>query len=130
LLQKFILSASERQKLLLKIISFVLICVATFGFMLCITAFIIVRVDTPEYVLIPLTTGLLTFSSFINSFFLAKIFKENGIIIGCTVSGIYVCFIIISAVLYGTFSLSEILVTKVSAIIIAGVLGGILGVNS
>lgn len=107
-----------------------MVCAATLVFMLCISAFMIIRVDTPDYVLIPLTTVLLTFSSFIDSFFLAKAMKENGIITGITIGIIFTVIVILLAVYYNTLSFSTIFFSKVSAVILAGILGGILGVNS
>lgn len=130
MLQKFLLTSQPWQKTLVKTVAFAVTCVATFGFMLCITAFIIIRVDTPEYVLIPLTTALLTFASFLDSFLLAKSFKENGIIIGISTGAIFVAIVILLAVYNRTFAITSLLITKLTAIMLAGMLGGILGVNS
>ncbi len=102
---------------------------ATIGFMLCIAAFGITKIDTPEYILIPLTTTLLTFSSFLDSYALGKLFKEKGIMIGGCVAGIFSVVVIALAVHFGTFAFSNILYTKLLAITFAGILGGILGVN-
>ncbi len=130
MLQKFLLSRKPWQKILFHAITFTLLCIATLGFLLCIGAFFIVRIDTPEYVLIPLTTSLLAFSSFLDSFILAKLFKENGMLIGLVVSLIFIALIMTAAVVYKTFALSSLLATKLCAIAFAGILGGILGVNS
>ena len=93
-------------------------------------AFVIIKVDTPEYVLIPLTTVMLTFSAFIDSFILGKIFREKGIVIGITISVIFILLITAVACYYQTFSLTNILFTKYSAVTFASVTGGILGVNN
>lgn len=130
MLHKFLFTWRPWKKYAVKIISFTMVCAATLVFMLCISAFMIIRVDTPDYVLIPLTTVLLTFSSFIDSFFLAKAMKENGIITGITIGIIFTVIVILLAVYYNTLSFSTIFFSKVSAVILAGILGGILGVNS
>ena len=97
--------------------------------MLCIAAFGITKIDKPEYILIPLTTILLTLSSFLDSYALGKIFKEKGIMIGCCVAGIFSVIVITLAVHFDTFSFSNILYSKLLAVTFAGILGGILGVN-
>ena len=130
MLHKFLFTWRPWKKYAVKIISFTMVCAATLVFMLCISAFMIIRVDTPDYVLIPLTTVLLTFSSFIDSFFLAKAMKENGIITGITIGVIFTVIVILLAVYYNTLSFSTIFFSKVSAVILAGILGGILGLNS
>ena len=129
MLQNLMLSAKPWQKLIFNFISLILLCIATLGFMLCIAAFGITKIDTPEYILIPLTTILLTLSSFLDSYALGKIFKEKGIMIGCCVAGILSVIVITLAVHFDTFSFSNILYSKLLAVTFAGILGGILGVN-
>ena len=129
MLQKFMLSAKPWQQFLIKFLSFTMLCISTLLFLLCIAAFTITRIDTPEYVLIPLTTILLTVSSFLDSFLLGKVFKEKGIAIGFTVGLIFCTLIILLAVYYDTLAFSEIFITKISAVLFAGICGGILGVN-
>ncbi len=123
------LSAKPWQKFIFHAISYLCFCIATLGFLLCIAAFAITKIDTPEYILIPLTTILLTFTSFLNSYALGKVFKEKGIAIGCSVAAIISIIIIALAVYFETFSFSNILYTKIASVFLAGVLGGILGVN-
>ncbi|MEG1862792.1 MAG: TIGR04086 family membrane protein [Oscillospiraceae bacterium] len=118
------------QKIIVNIFIFLSVCLATIGFLFCCAAFLIVKIDTPEYVLVPLTTGLMTFACFLDSFLLSKLFKENGMIIGLAAAAISILLIVSSALIYGTFTLSNIFLTKVFAIILAGALGGILGVNA
>lgn len=129
-MQKFMLSLSPAQKSLLQAVFFVIICVLTGGFFLCARAMFISNVDTPEHTLIPLTTVLITLASFLDSLFLAKIFKEKGFLIGGRVGGIFRRLIVLLSLYYGNFAVSGILITKVSAVLFAGILGGILGVNS
>ena len=129
MLQKLMLTQKPWQKIVLKVFIFITVCLATIGFLFCCAAFIIVRIDTPEYVLVPLTTGLMSFAAFLDSFLLSKLFKENGMIIGLATSAILVLLVVSSALIYGTFSMTSIFLTKVFAIIMAGALGGILGVN-
>jgi len=90
----------------------------------------IIRVDTPDYILIPLTTLLLTFSSFIDSFLLAKVMKENGIIIGISVGAIFTAIVVLLAVFHGTLAMTGLFFSKITAVLFAGALGGIIGVNS
>ena len=97
--------------------------------MLCIAAFTITRIDTPDYILIPITTVLITCSSFIDSFLLAKTFKENGFMIGISIGLIFTVIITAISVYYGLFSFNEIYISKVTAVFFAGLLGGIAGVN-
>ncbi len=129
MLQKIIFNMKPWQKFLLRTTGFIVFCIATLGFIRSVAAFMIVKVDTPEYILLPLTTLLLTFSSFTDSFLLAKSFKENGIQTGLTVGLIFVAIVIMLSLYYQTFSFTNIFLTKVTAILSAGVLGGILGVN-
>ncbi len=130
MLQKFLLTARPGQKFAAKAAGYLVTCVATIGFLLCITAFVIVRVDTPDYILIPLTTALLTFSSFTDSFLLAKIFKEKGMAIGLSIGVIFAALVIMLALYNNTFAVTELLITKLTAIMMAGLLGGIIGVNA
>lgn len=130
MLQKFLLTLQPWQKYLIKAVTFVAVCIATLGFMLCIAAFMIIRIDTPDYVLIPLTTILLTLSSFIDSFMLAKVMRENGIVIGVSVGAVFTVLVILLAVYHGTLALTGLFFSKITAVFFAGALGGILGVNS
>ena len=129
MLQKFMLSAKPWQQFLIKFLAFTMVCVFTLLFFLCIAALGITRIDTPEYVLIPITTILLTASSFLDSFLLGKIFREKGIVIGFIVGLIFCLLIILLSIHYNTLAFSEIFITKISAVLLAGVCGGILGVN-
>ena len=129
MLQNFLISAKPLQKSILNFIFLILLCIATLGFILCIAAFGITKIDTPEYILIPLTTILLTISSFLDSYALGKIFKEKGIMIGCCVAGIFSVIVIALAVHFNSFAFSNILYSKLLAVTFAGILGGILGVN-
>ena len=123
------LSAKPWQQFLLKLLSFILLSVATLLFFLCLAAIGITRIDTPEYILIPLTTILLTVSSFLDSYRLGKVFKEKGMVIGITIGTIFSILIIVLALYFGTFTFTQIFATKISAVMLAGICGGILGVN-
>ena len=114
---------------LFKILSFSILCIFTLVFFLCIAAFAIMKIDTPEYVLIPLSTILLTASSFLNSFAVGKVFKEKGIVLGITIGSIFSILITLLAFYFGTFAFTQIFITKISAVMLAGLLGGIIGVN-
>ena len=129
MLQKFMLSAKPWQQFLLKVLSFIMLCVTTLLFLMCIAAFAITRIDTPEYVLIPLTTILLTVSSFLDSFALGKIFKEKGIVLGAIVGIIFSILVVLLSIYFNTFVFTQIFITKISAVMLAGICGGILGVN-
>ena len=123
------LSAKPWQRFLIKFLAFTMLCVFTLLFLICIAALGITRIDTPEYVLIPITTILLTTSSFLDSFLLGKIFREKGIVIGFIVGLIFCALIILLSIHYKTLVFSEIFITKISAVLLAGICGGILGVN-
>lgn len=130
MLQKLMLNQKTWQKVVMHTVIFLTVCTATFGFLLCCGALVIVRIDTPDYVLVPITTALMTFSSFIDSFLLGKVYKENGLIIGAATGGLFVLIIVILALFYRSFALTPLLLSKVCAVMAAGLLGGILGVNS
>ena len=130
MLQKFLFSARPWQKCVFYFISYMLLSVATVGFLLCIASFVIVRVDTAEYVLIPLTTFLLTLAAFSDGFIMGKVFKEKGIIVGLSTGVIFAFIITLLAVYYQTFLFSNIYITKICAVLFAALTGGILGVNN
>ena len=77
MLYKFLLTARPWQKYTIKAVICISVCVAALVFFLCTAAFMITNIDTPDYVLIPLTTVLITVSSFLASYILSKIFKEK-----------------------------------------------------
>ena len=129
MLQKFMLSAKPWQQFLLKLLSFILLAIATLLFFLCLAAIGITRIDTQEYILIPLTTILLTVSSFLDSYRLGRVFKEKGMVIGIIIGTIFSVLIIALAVYFKTFAFTKIFATKISAVMLAGIFGGILGVN-
>lgn len=130
MLHNYLISAKPWQQLFVKLLIYFISAVAVLGFLLCIAAFIIIRIDTPEYVLIPLTTVLLTLSSFLNSFLAGKTLKENGRYIGAATGTVFTAIIVCVSVYYNTFSITNLFLTKVAAVMFAGILGGILGVNS
>ncbi len=129
MLLKFLISKTSTQKLIIKIIICLILSFFTFGFLLCAFSLIILQFDTPQNILIPITTGILTFSSFIDSFILAKVFKENGLIIGVFISLVFIMIFIVCAVVSSSFSLTNLFYTKVISIFLAGVLGGLIGVS-
>ena len=90
----------------------------------------LVQVDTPDYVLIPLTTMILALSSFIDSFIISKVLKENGLVTGFAIGLIFTGITIALAIYYGTFTITSLFATKTAAVLSAGMFGGILGVNS
>lgn len=126
---KFLVTARPWQKFLVYLITYLTVCIATLVFLLCIAAFTITRIDTPDYILIPLTTILLTCSSFIGSFILAKTYKEKGFITGMAVGLIFTCLVTVVSFKYGLFSFNEIYLSKICAVLFAGILGGVVGVN-
>ncbi len=128
MLQKIIFNMAPWQKLLFKVFGYIFICFMTLGFLLSIAAFMIVRIDTPDYVIIPLTTFLLTFASFTDSFLLAKSFKEKGLLTGVYIGVIFSAIVICMAFYYGSFAFTNIFITKIAAVILAGMAGGLLGV--
>lgn len=129
MLQKILISAKPWQKNIANIILYIMVCISTITFLLCIAAFTIVRIDTPDYILVPLTTLLLTVASFLDAFLLGKIYKEKGVAIGASVGCVFICIITAISLYYGIFSLSNIYITKLGAVLRAGALGGISGVN-
>ena len=106
------------------------VSMSVMGVILCIAALAITKVDTPEHLLIPLTTILITLSSFLGSFILSKLFRENGLLVGSCVSAVFTVMILIMSFAYSTFNISGLLFSKLAAVFTSGILGGILGVNS
>ncbi len=129
MLQKILISKTSTQRLIIKIIIGLVLSFVSFGFLLCVVSFFIINVDTPQYILIPITTAMLTFASFLDSFILAKVFKENGLFIGVFVSLVFIIIFISCAVISNSFSLTNLFFTKVVAILLSGVIGGLLGVS-
>ena len=93
LLEKILISAKPWQKYMANIILYIMVCISTITFLLCIAAFTIARIDTPDYILVPLTTLLLTVASFLDAFLLGKIYKEKGVAIGVSVGCVFICII-------------------------------------
>ncbi len=129
MLQKILISAKPWQKYMINIILHIIVCIATLTFLLSIAAFTIVRIDTPDYILVPLTTLLLTATSFMDAFLLGKVYKEKGAVIGVSVGFVFSCLITAISIYYGIFSFSSLYITKLCAVLRAGALGGIAGVN-
>ena len=123
------ITAKPWQKYVISTIAYIVLCISTLIFILCIGAFMITRIDTPDYVLIPITTIMLTVAAFIDSFLLGKIYKENGLVTGMTVGVLFCCIIIVIALHYNTFAITNLLISKIAAVLLAGILGGITGVN-
>lgn len=130
MIQKFMVTARPWQRYLIGLITFLMVSLATLVFMLCIAAFMLTRIDTPDYILIPLTTVMLTVSSFLDAFLIGKVQKENGILIGLSIAAIFSMLIIVVALHYKTFQLSSIFISKIAAVIFAGIAGSIAGVNT
>ncbi len=129
MLQKFMITARPWQKILIRSIGYLMLCIFTIIFLLCIAAFMITRIDTPDYILIPLTTIMLTVAAFIDGFLLGKVYKENGFITGLAIGAIFCCLIVIIAFHYNIFAFTSLFLTKIIAVMSAAVLGGVAGVN-
>ncbi len=129
MLQKFMITARPWQKYMINFAIYIMLCIATLGFILCIGAFAITRIDTPDYILIPLTTIMLTCASFTDAFLLGKVYKENGFATGLAVGLIFCAIITLVAVKYGIFAFTNLYISKAAAVLFAGILGGIAGVN-
>ena len=122
-------TASPWQKYLIYSVIYVSLCIASLITVLSVAAFTITRIDTPDYILIPLTTVLVTASSFVDSFLIAKTFKEKGALIGLSVGLIFCAIITRISFYYGLFSINRIYLTTLASVMLAGVCGGISGVN-
>ena len=97
--------------------------------MLCMGALIITNVDTPDYILIPLSTILITMASFLDSFVIAKLFKENGLFVGLVIGLIFALLIVIIALVHSSMAFTSLFISKIRSVIAAGLIGGIIGVN-
>ncbi|MBP0980444.1 MAG: TIGR04086 family membrane protein, partial [Oscillospiraceae bacterium] len=116
MLQKILISAKPWQKYMMTIILHIIVCIAILTFLLSIAAFTLVRIDTPDYILVPLTTLLLTAASFMDAFLLGKVYKEKGAVIGISVGFVFSFLITVISIYYGIFSLSSLYITKLCAV--------------
>ena len=123
------ITARPWQKYLINFVVYIMLSIATLAFFMCIAAFTITRIDTPDYILIPLTTIILTCASFTDAFLLGKVYKENGFITGLSIGLIFCGIIILVALNYGIFAFTNLFLSKAAAVLFAGILGGIAGVN-
>ena len=126
---KFLITAKPWQRYTVYTIGYLILCIATMLFILSIAAFTITRIDTPDYILIPLTTILLTCSSFMDAFLLGKTYKENGLVTGAIIGLIFSLIITAISIKYSMFAFTGIYFSKIASVILAGMLGGLLGVN-
>lgn len=129
MLQKIILNKSDLLKSIAKIFIILSFCMFILIAMLSIISVIICKTDFSYEILSPIIVCTLSFSSLISSFFVSRWFKENGIVYGAFVGFIICVFIILVTIFYRNFSLTASLLTKLTAVIVSGAIGGIIGVN-
>ncbi|MEG1896141.1 MAG: TIGR04086 family membrane protein [Oscillospiraceae bacterium] len=130
LLNNFFASKEYGIKAACKIISLLLFCFATIFILFCTAAFVITKTDFSYGIIFPVTTILLSLASFIDSFVISRIVKENGFVIGLVVAAIIFSLVLCVSLYFKQFKLSAIMLTKLSAIVLSGVIGGIVGVNT
>ena len=128
-MQNFLSANRDTIKNIIKIILFILLCFSTLALLMCIAAFIIYHINFSYEILYPLTTVILCISAFIDGLITSKLLKQNGLIIGVICGIILSLIVIISSVYMGGFNITQNLFTKVVSTIIAGALGGVIGVN-
>lgn len=129
MLGKFLIAQKPSVQTAIKAIILIVSCTLSILLLFCITAVIIVKIDTPDTILVPLTTILFALAAFGISFLFAKSKKENGFIIGISIGIVFFAMIVLIALFTAQFKLSNIFFTKFFTIMISGALGGVLGVN-
>lgn len=129
MLGKFLIAQKPSVQTAIKAIILIVSCTLSILLLFCITAVIIVKIDTPDTILVPLTTILFALAAFGISFLFAKSKKENGFIIGIRIGIVFFAMIVLIALFTAQFKLSNIFFTKFFTIMISGALGGVLGVN-
>lgn len=130
MLSNFISSKEYTLKIIGKVLSLMLFCFITVLLFFLIAAFVITKTDFSYEMLATITTILLSAAAFLDSFVVSRFIKENGLVIGAIIGTIIFVFVLIASLSLGQFRLSSMLFTKLAAIVISGVIGGIIGVNT
>ncbi|MEG0019332.1 MAG: TIGR04086 family membrane protein [Oscillospiraceae bacterium] len=130
LLNNFFASKEYGIKTVCKIISLLLFCFATIFILFCIAAVIITKTDFSYSIIFPVTTALFSGAAFIDSFIVSRLIKENGLAIGIIIGIIIFSAVLIMSIWFKQFKISGIMFTKLTAIMLSGIIGGVLGVNT
>lgn len=126
---KLTLYKTDGLKILTKIFLLLIVIIATIVLFMSVSAFIIYRIDYSGEILIPVSTAVLALSVFIDSFFISKKLKENGMFIGLFIGFLSFLIIIILSFYNNSFNFSQALAVKLAASLLSGAIGGIVGVN-
>ena len=125
-----IFNKADTFKVVVKFILFALFCICSLLLLLSIAAIAITKIDFTYGALDPVTSAIVAVSSVFSGFVTSRVFKENGLIWGISAGIVISVFIIAAAVYTSSFKISTVLLTKLVIALIAGAMGGILGVNT
>ena len=111
------------------IVSIILFCNICFIILFAAAAFIMTKIDF-NYEVLPLFTGIISaVSAFISGFTISRWKKENGLIWGVFSAVTLILLIIFLSLKFSLFNISNLLLIKISGILVAGAAGGVAGVN-
>lgn len=94
-----------------------------------ISAFIFSKVSAPLGIIPYVAIACVLFGSFMGGYFAGKINGEKGIIMGLIVAAIFVIIILIISLVTNNIMFDMITSVKLISIVVAGIIGGIIGVN-
>lgn len=97
--------------------------------LLCVTAVVLATVDLPFDLHQPIATVITALSTMISSFMMGKKRQKSGLILGLSVGGFVFLILFLLSAIFGDQVISMQTVVKFAALICAGGLGGITGVN-
>ena len=105
-------------------------CIFNFLCLTTLVAFIISKTDFNYEILNLIVSAILAVSSLLNGFAASRLYKENGLICGIFAAFILSLFIAFLSIYFGPVNFTERSLIKSSIIFIAGISGGIIGVNT
>lgn len=125
-----ILNKADTFKVVVKFILFALFCICGLLLFLSVAAMAITKIDFAYNALDPVTSAIVAISAIFSGFVTSRLFKENGLIWGVSAGVVISVFIIAAALYTDSFKISSTLLTKIVISLVAGAMGGILGVNT
>ncbi|MEG1984703.1 MAG: TIGR04086 family membrane protein [Oscillospiraceae bacterium] len=97
--------------------------------LMCVTAVVLVNVDVPFELHQPLTTIITALSTLVSTFLVGKKRQKTGLIMGLSVGGLVFLVLFLLSAIFGDRIVSMQTVIKLAALLSAGGLGGLTGVN-
>ena len=125
-----IFNKADTFKVVVNFILFALFCICSLLLLLSVAAIAITKIDFAYSALDPVTSAIVAISAAFSGFVASRLFKENGLIWGISAGIVISAFIIAAALYTDSFKISSVLLTKIVISVVAGAMGGILGVNT